>query len=474
MSQKSVRKYNRKKAVRPKKVYSPRGGFQSYLPSYLKNPTAKKVGKVLINAAGNYMDKATDTETLGFSKKVVGYATKVASRGKELEMIPNTYSGAAATGPERIPSLTKKRLKITSGYNDVYRAKVHKLHVIAGEPPSRALEALVRQNGEQKREIFSTLRNTQTGDERKHLTRAFGFNQKVVAFIDPDFFGCDVNRVWNDVLELSPHTTSSTLIQRVYGAVTKISNVLTISNNNLVLPTFISVKLIRQKQQGIRGKDIPNNVFNTLAATQEDGHMTALYQVGSKSTSLVGTFAEVDPTRNDVHSCPNATACYEIVKSKTIKLGAGDHLEFTYDHLYKSGIDLRLLMAAREGVTMEDNSLYTYGLVVEGWGPKVEAVGLDAAALPLLPTVRYSGSGPGQFSMEMKVTAYGAKASAQGVVSTTGFIAGPFAERVFTDASYDISATEIANFDYQQLGAANGIDVPLLSDKFVTYGGNRK
>jgi hypothetical protein len=462
-----MKKNNKKVAYLP-----PQRGKVAFMPS-LRSVTTR-IGAYTSRYARDYLNRATETDSLLFAKKLSGIGTRVTAGRKELEMVANTQFDAAGGGADETPSLLETSTKVTSGVNGAYRAKVHKVHMVFGTPPSKGLRDLVRENGEIKKQITDTLSQVVTDGTRQLLGHGHGFNQKSVLYITPDQFGFDANSIWQQILEFPTHGTGTSNIQRVYAGITKLRSTLSVSNNNVMLPMNVKVSLIKQKNPDIRGIDIANEVINALSSTQEEGKMASLYQFSDRITNAICTFTNVDPRMNNIHSCPNAVANYEIVKSKTVRLSAGDHLQFTYDHYFRSGIDLRPIMAAREGATIEDNSMYTYALVLETWGPNVEALKLDASGNPVTPAVRWNGSAPGQFSMELSRHAYGAKGTATSTIGAGGFQAGPFAVRVFTDGLSYGTKLPTTNFHYTKLNANDGFAVPLLSDKDVINAGNRK
>jgi hypothetical protein len=456
-----------------RKAVGPKSGQVMKAPGFGRTQGAAFIAAYVERKAKDYLLKKTQEEALRFTRKIAGTARKVADKdGREYEMIPNTFEGATASGPGMLPSETTKSVKRGSGTNGTYNSKVHKLKVVAGDPPSRAMARLMKDNGTLNKRILKTITDVKDDATRQQLTHAHGFNQKNIMFIHPGYFGYQYNGIWNTVLDYTTPTTPNDKIQRAYAAVSKLVSRVIITNNNAILPINVTFRLIRQKAIGLRALDLANEVINDSHTTQQAGKMPIHYQVRDIQTSTNMTFTAVDASsRSAMHGCMQGLSAYEIVKSQTVKLSAGDHAEFTYEHNYKSGIDLSKLLSAIIGNDPEDNSFFTYGLVIETWGPKVEALKLDASANPITPAVRMNGTGPGNYSFEFEKYAIGAKASSVYAPDTTetGIQVGPFATRVFTpEVLTGSETTKVYEYNYGLLNAPNGFKIPLITDTVVS------
>ena len=469
-----MKSYKSRRAVGPKKsafvgpiggpVQIPKGKI-TFSPAYVERK------------ANDWLKNKTEEEALRFNRKLAGVATKVLGRGEaEVEMVPNTFDGSQGSGAESVPSFYTKSIKRNSGGNGTYNSKVHKLKFVAGDPPSRALARLHKDNGTLTKRILKTLNDVSDNTSRQALSISNGFNQKNVVYVHPGYFGFEYNGIWNNVLDYDTQTTPNDKIQRAYAAVSKLISKVTLTNNNVVLPINVCFKLIRQKAVGVRASDIGTNIINTSHTVQDAGKFPIHYQLRDFQSTTNMSYTAVDPTKSAIHGSMNALAFYEIVKSKTVKVAAGDHVEFLYEHNFKSGINMSKLLSAIIGSEPEDNSLYTYGLVVETWGPRVEALKLDGNGDPILPAVRINGTGPSNYTFEFEKYAVGAKATSSFNPDTTqtGLQAGPFATRVFTPEVLTGSETnKIIEFNYVLLNAANGFKVPLITDTTISDA-NRK
>ena len=133
----------------------------------------------------------------------------------------------------------------------------------------------------------------------------------------------------------------------------------------------------------------------TLLTTQTDGAMPHTYQLNVPSSqNFLGTKVFVDPRTAGIKVSDKFKAANEIVETKTVRLSAGDHIELNYIHNFGRGIRLDKLHGLREDGSTVPSFPYTYTLMVEAFGEKVECY--NAA----LPNAIYKGTCVGTLAFE--------------------------------------------------------------------------
>jgi hypothetical protein len=475
--------YVRRKAVQPKITrvkrlpYNPRGGFTASLKPYNLPQT---ISGTIRDAAREAKNKKGTDAVLG----VLGAAARGAGRAirnADITLQMGTNPNDTSTTPTKLPIVGEMSTRRSSGYNGTWNSKVHVLKVTAGRQPGKYLRDSMQLIGEKRYRHSDTRYGTLTGDARKALTLSYGFNQKFVGFVGSPLFGWTPEQVMNDI-GFTSYSTSIEKLQRAYASVSCLRSSMQLTNNNKILPMYVKTMLIRQIVNGVNFGAAVTKAYSADNTIQDAGAMPIAYQLGPAVQKTGGSILEtfVDPTKGAIHSSPNALANYEIVSTHTTKLSAGDSLDFTYDHKYRSGINMEQLFSmASLGGGIDPGSSYTYRLALELWGPAVEAVALDGLVAPI-DDERYRGSGPGHFSMEFQKYMIGVKP--KGPNSTSAAVAGgwvpdtQFDIRLFT-REYDGDTTvanRIKNYPYEALDVANGFRIPLITDTQVEKGGSKK
>lgn len=470
MAKKAVSRKKRSAFITP---MPPRRGPGKVVPKS-PNKAADKVGGDFRRAVGKYTRSVSDEfKRQAFFAAAQWGVREINSRVVAMQMQPK--SSFEPRKRPRIPTQTKEDIIVNSGFNGTYNARVHKIKYLAGIPPGRALRQLVAQNGEKTKRVFDSRYDMPDGGGRASLTKSFGFNQKLVLFPTNGLFGSTPAELYDDVLVVAgtPQTQSS-VVQTAYAAITKLNSEMALVNNNKVLPMFITLKIVRQINDKFNWNSIPAEVINADLNVQEAGRVGKVFQLQNRLSDTGFNWTSVDKNKNNIHSCTNALMNYEVVTSKRVKLAAGDSLEFNYEHCLQSGINLNELFGTHLDTEFSSGSMYSYGLIIEAHGPQVEAIALDATGG--LTNERHRGLAPGEFSMEFKRSATGARnSSTLGVLPGAqqgGYEVGSFAVRVFSQSAL-ANTLKIRNWNYNQIGGNNGFRVPVISDTAVVQAGSK-
>lgn len=475
-------KYYKAKSPKRKRKYKalkkvarfPRGGFTPYAPAFrprlpyvIDTKPFREIGKAYKEGGSNKARAA-----LMAAAKAAGRAIKESN----VTLTLTTDPSGTSTRPVKIPLSEEKSMSRISGGNGTWNAKIHKVHVKAGRPAGKYLRDSMQLLGERKYRRRDTRYAYPDGNARKALTLSYGFNEKFVGAVGEELFGFTYSQVRSDI-GYATWTTPTEKLQRNYASVTCLRSIMELTNNNKVLPMTVKCNLVRTIDPGQTFHATLNNCTSASLTAQRAGAMPLAYQQTVPSTKSGGFIRElmIDPYKAALHGAPNSLALYEIEKSITTRLAAGDKLHFTYDHEFKSGINMEELYSENYLGPVNEQRPYTYMLLLEIVGPKTEAVQLDNTGAAITDQ-RYSGTGPGHFSTEFQQYVIGVQRRGVPVpeTGTTGQIQSDrFDLRTFTrDIDGDPAViNRVKKFTYTDLNVPNGFELPLITDTQVTKGG---
>ncbi len=365
-------------------------------------------------------------------------------------------------GEKSIAAETLSGIRTLSGGNGLVASKVQKIHFTAGTPPVRAARDLIRTNGNTSNVLVETIRNNETVSERLALTSTFGFNQMRQMLVDTDIFGYNLKEAVAG-LGLTLMTDPEKKIQNSYWMATRLRNKMTISNDNRYLPVEIKLSLCTLQDE-IAFCDVVDRSVNTSLISQSTAAMPRFLQLGLATTSFVGKSVLVDPTTPGMKASPNFRGKVEIVKTFKRKILSGDALEFTYDHLFGSGLRVEPLYGMHKDSNIDNNYPLVYALMVEMKGIPCEV--FNSTNL----SAKYRGTSPGEVSFEFKKTIHGARSSTN---SNNQSPLGGYYSQLFAVRTYTKRVTEGVNkiFNVNHPIVMNGYDLKVMSDALMRDAG---
>jgi hypothetical protein len=458
------------RATKASKVLAvPRGGFRKESPtwSFARKLAVKAAqGAIATRTAeglNNFIDK------MDLPKEIQAKVGKLHKTAMKAPSPTQNYEGT-----EEIPVTSVTDVVRKSGGNGTYSAKIHRIHFSAGKRPSKALLALGKMQGITKMRIYDTQRQMLADNTRPDLSFSHGFNRRIISQVMPTVFGFNVQDLaWRFGLQQgSGYGTSPTKNQTSYGAVYKLTSQLNAINNNKILPCKLKLHFVRQKSLSLGSEDIMPTVANDTIITQQPGKIPVVRQLtAGTTTNPVRHSIAVDNTSHGFFSCGNGKQNFERIKTFNVNLAAGDSLQLTYDHWLRSGIHLQKLHSAVATTEVDYDSYYTYALIIEHYGPQVEAISATDA------NVRYRGTAWGQFNIETKKFLEGVMPSAGTIASVNpasalGFASNDFAIRSFT--TVDASSGLIADRRVFNTGFEDAsLSIPIITDTSVVASGRK-
>jgi hypothetical protein len=466
---------NRRKAfVVPKRVpKSISGPMERELQRLLKEKTSPaKVDKFIRTLIDKAARGKSSTATRLLKELSKPLSVKLGSEILKLTKTPG--EGVTAPLDSEVPFSTNLTVRNISGANRLYAASEHKVNFKSGLPEGRWLRNLKQSNGESVLTTVSTIVSDQgsLSVNRTELVQDFGFNQKLQLMVNTDLFGFTINEMYNE-FKLSTLDSSHVADQIVYGAVSKLSSMVTITNLNRYVPAKLKLHLCRITNNFVNYATAFDEGLNDVSGTQIEGAMPEKWQLSfNNTTNYLGIRTLVDPATKGIKAAPSWRTNIEIVDTCKVKLSAGDHAFVKYVHELGRGLRVDKIYGMEEDNTVSSNHPITYVLFIEAEGEKVEAVSnTDSNKI-------YKGTSIGSLSFEFKKQITGSRPvvetiDMQNAGSYKGWRGENYAIRVYSKRSQLPDTSKTFNVDFVDVKAGVGgtHNIPIMSDAIETEAG---
>lgn len=362
-----------------------------------------------------------------------------------------------------VPAISEESTRMLSGSNRAYFSTIHKTKFYAGQEPTRVNYRLGRTNGVSKLCIADTLRNGLDTTTRQALTLHTGFNQKMQAFMDTDYFGFNFKNI-SDEFDLTSVDDPVGTQQTAYGALHNLTTKMKITNINKYLPVNVKIYLVKYMDFSRAWESLVDSCSNItlVPATQVPNAMPVYNQVGFQVSDAISSSVLVDPLSNGVLSAGEFKGQCEIVRTFKKKLSSGDIWEFNYVHECGPGIRLDRMRGYQKDSVVLDKFPITYAVMVEFWGPQVEGYRADSSA------IRYLGTGPATLNFESRKEITGVNTSlgyddAANTGTNKGYLSRKWYTRVFTkDVKPHADNDRIVNYNFSDIVAGSGTSSQLI------------
>lgn len=442
-------------------------------------------GKLAPGKIEHYIDTLIKRYAGAGEAKLAEYLVKLAYSTASVKTARGTASAIKppvqqlSTAGELLPAYHNAIARMTSGKNDLYRARVIKSNFVAGKRKSRAWQTCVKTNGVSKRLSESTVHDTH-GDNRGRLTNTFGFNQKLQMCLHENFY--TVNDM-TTIFDLASFEAPVSRTQKAYGGLLSTRYMTKLTNNNSYLPIYVKIKWCRLTSIGADTKTLFLDACNQGAPlVQKEGAMPLYQQI--QTTAAVSPNSEA--YRSTVLVAPNSSGIFNsniwksavsIVKTESHKLYAGDTLISNYMHRFGPGLRIDKLIGLYKNADVSLATPITYFPLIEAKGILVEGHLADDV------NKRYNGTGPGVLSCEYSKAMYGVQSqfdrgNAKSTGTEKGFYSSFYAIKIYSQDSISHGTTSrVQNYDFTKVvdsGTVGGtFKIPVMSDKTVDYTGDK-
>jgi hypothetical protein len=223
------------------------------------------------------------------------------------KLVKTPGEGVTAPLDTTVPFFTTSINRKVSGSNRLYTATEHKIHFKSGLPTGSWLKSLRKMNGETTATTVSTITTDQgpLSTEREALVEDFGFNQKLQLMVNTDLFGFPLSELYSE-FELSTLDSSTIADQVVYGAVSRLRSIATVTNLNRYVPVKLKLHLCRISNLFVNYATAFDEGLNDVLGTQVEGAMPERWQLSfNNSTNYLGIRTLVDPATSGVKAGPS-------------------------------------------------------------------------------------------------------------------------------------------------------------------------
>lgn len=308
-------------------------------------------------------------------------------------------TGPAMQGAEDLREqgcVSRSHTVLRSAEDTIGQGKLRKTSVHTGFPLTKTLKLRGKQNGTTVQTLNDTEVDVVDPLDRVHLTRSFGFNQKMIWNLDNNLYWtlADIYTIFSGNLYQPAKN-----VQSVYADTHYFASTLKIRNVNFYLRQKVKVHLMVQKQKDFNAlADFSDFTFNNSQLTQQIGRIPVNKQFGDidQTNKEGGRHIVVDPSTS-IGSSTNLQDMFEKAKTFTATLGAGE--EWVIDHKHHTGPGIRMdrviAQYTQAGGDHPSSAPFFY-YVIEANGCPTQLIS-NADSL-----IRYSGTAAGGIHVEAK------------------------------------------------------------------------
>lgn len=410
--------------------------FITKIGTFNKGSISSPVSKIVTAGLARAATKGFRTVASALGEELLTQATV---RGKyELKRILNP-PGLIGRPDSTVPCFTVNGTRTMKNVGTVEPKRSFRTKVLTGNPSSKTLLGIGKENGVEKRVVFdSKMYNNQTEESvsgnimsRATLSHSCGFNTR--NFHIPSSLSYITQR--DIIREASQFTVNETQIglgtatvnasETTYASLLSTTSEFQIFNQSSYLPIVLKLHIVCAKRPRFEANNNPASdiVSSCVKSTDEAGGefpptkrdgIPGYYVLNGALTEQSGFFGEQSSKFNLLNSgkglmdSPYFRDNYEIVETKQKTLEPNDSWQFVHEHQYGGGIDYNLLTSNfvdTEAFSSTDTPL-SYFYIIESKGLPCEGVLVE----PIQendpqgrPTPRF-GSSPGYYFYEFRKT----------------------------------------------------------------------
>lgn len=275
--------------------------------------------------------------------------------------------------------------------SDVDNTKIHIIRFNVGRESTKSVKTAESINGSSKLQLSNSLSECQDVTSRSYLNKSFGFNQKSIDFLEPNFYVCvqDYSSLFNITGLNVPHYGT----QVPYAMVKEEYSNVRIRNSNTYHKLKFKINIIKILDDDLSIESLHNIFINKSVTRQQSGAIPKIYQISDR----------VDPTNQFVNSAlfyggarlslsPAFVNQARVVKTFSKTLNPGDTLDFRMRHHMGPGVRLDLAKAFI--------SAGAKGKQPSAFGIIVEAEGTECQGMRIADKSIFQGSCPGWYNYE--------------------------------------------------------------------------
>lgn len=448
-----------------KRTWGKRTGKTS-LPRTINNEFARRI-RMAEDPLGEFqreIDKFTKT------------AVKADIKGTQYQkIIGPSLSGDDEGEPQALVSHTSRATK--PGRGTIGQGRTFKTSIHTGHATSKSVLRNAKDNGSTIETWSDTEKTVLDAGDREHLTRSYGFNQKMIWNVDNLGYWslADLYNVFGG----AGYFTSKQ-DQVIYADSHHFDTDFRIRNVNTYLRSKVKFHILRQKEKNsATNAEFNSDTFNTTTTAQQLGKIPINRQLLARNDNPLagGSNNYIDP-EGKLNMSLNFQSNFDIVKTYTNVLEAGE--EWFINHKHHTGPGLRIdkiiaQVRASTGYNIQSAPFYYYA---------IEAVGLPCECIKNDNTlIRYTGTAPGALHLEMK------KSYKVGTCSTAtiyapedpgGFLKSDYGFRIYTkpNPSFTIATKQFfvnhSDITDPSNTGATKYSIPVISDMTMQAGGLQK
>lgn len=371
--------------------------------------------------------------------------------------------------------ISRSHVVTRSAEDTLGQGRMRKTTIHTGFPLTKALKMRGKINGTTVQTLNNTEVDVTDWSDREHLTRSYGFNQKMIWNLDNNLYWtmADIYNTFGGPLYQPAKNVQSVYVDSHY-----FGSTLRIRNVNFYLRTKVKLHLMVQKQKDFNPEaDFSDFTFNTLKTVQQLGTIPINRQFFDiNATSYEGgRHMMVDPSCS-IGSSTNLQDMFETAKTYTATLGAGE--EWLIDHKHHTGPGVRMdriiAQYTQAGGDHPSSAPFFY-YVLEVVGCPTQLISNDNSL------IRYTGTASGAVHIEAKKYYKVGLASENTVYAGAGeggFYKTDYGFRIYTKKNPGGSTDEkLFNLNSDMItgsGQAGKYRIPVMSDAVENAGGLQK
>ena len=370
--------------------YINRGGFQSpfnprrapKVPDVYDLRTGQKlkpldaVDTAMRSSESKLRNQERDNSGSGVGKKGGGFLTIA---------VGSSLMGLANHGKERLAGAVQQSKRKMSEDSMVHIIRFH-----VGRRSTSSVRQAANLYGSNNLQISNSLSEVRKPEDRKSLSKSFGFNQKSIDFLSAPFF-ISV-RDYLNLYQIMEWNVPPYGRRVAYGLAQQEYSNIRIRNSNSYHKIKFKVHVVKILDDDVTSQMLFDKTFNKSPSSQDLGTIPKVYQITEKPkvdnyVNSMLTYRGCSPAMS-----ANFKTQAKIVKTFSKTLSPGDTLDFRMTHHLGPGIRLDV---ARAYMTTSRK-----GLQPSGYFPIIEAEGTPCEGQELETGSIYQGSCPGWYNYE--------------------------------------------------------------------------
>jgi hypothetical protein len=279
------------------------------------------------------------------------------------------------------------------GLDNLYeQLKSTEFHV--GYNATKSVLAAESQFGSSNLELTNSQSDAIDSISRSNLSKAFGFNQKRIDFLNTKFYG--VINDYNKIYKIADWKGGEHSREVPYGLVKEEKSYLKIRNSNVYHAINIKLSLVKILDDDLDMPILYRKTFNKDYNIQDVGTVPCAYQISSRDLeandfmNTILTYPSLNVTMSS-----NFKVQAKIVKTFFKMLNPGDTLDFRMIHHCGPGIRFDIAQSYLSNGQSKGTQPSSYGIIVEAFGTPCEGVRYKDDAV-------FQGTSPGYYNYEYK------------------------------------------------------------------------